>query len=214
LRETRDESQDKEDPEARNRRILGVAALEASGESGFRNLTVAKIAERASLDAESFYSQFPDPSSCFASGYIATVDELAADLLDATKRQATWVLGMRTGLYALGKLIEAEPFLAQGILLEVHVAGGAAQAKRYEVFERLSRAVDTARRENASRHSPPPIAATFILNMIEAVASKWLQEDEPPPFTEAIPDLLYLAASFYFGHEEAERQVRLVSGQD
>ena len=115
---------------------------------------------------------------------------------------------MRSGLSALAKFLETEPLLAGGIFLEVYVAGGAAAAKHDEVFERLSRAVDTARRENASRQSPPPIAAKFILNMIEAAVTKWLQTDEPPPFAKEIPDLLYIAVTFYFGREEAERQGR------
>lgn len=207
MTETRDESQERNDPDARNRRLLGLAALEASGGSGYRNLTVEQIASRAGLGIDSFYTHFDDPPACYASGYSTTVDELVGDLLGVTGRQESWVGGMRAGLRALAKFLETEPLLARGIFLEVYLARGSAQAKRNEVFERLSHAVDTARRENASRHSPPPIAASFILNMIEAAASKWLQADEPPPFTEAIPDLLYVAATFYFGREEAERQV-------
>lgn len=208
MSEIRDESQRREDPGARNRRILGLAALEASGESGYWNLTAEKISARAGLGAETFYSHFEDPAACYASGYVAVVDELAAELLGAAEGQTNWVFSLRASLYALGNFLEAQPLLASGLFLEVYAAGGIATAKHDEVFERLSRAIDTARRENASRHSPPPIAARFILNMIEASVSRWLQTDDPAPFTDAIPDLLYIAATFYFGREEAERQVR------
>ncbi len=208
MTETREESEEREDTDGRKRRILGLAALEASGESGFRNLTAEGIASRAGLGTESFYEQFDDPARCYASGYVTTIEELVADLLAAAKREPSWVLGMRRGLYAVGRFVEAEPLLARGIFLEVYVAGGTAQAKRDEVFERLSRAVDRARRENQSRHSPPPIAAAFILNMVEAAVGRWLQSDAPAPFEDAVPDLLYLAVTFYYGSEEAERQVR------
>lgn len=208
MTKTREESEAREYPDGRNRRILGLAALEASGESGFRKLTVEGIAEWAGLDAESFYEQFDGPAGCYASGYVTTIEDLVADLVAAAKREPSWVLGMRKGLYAVGRFVEAEPLLARGIFLEVYVAGGAAQAKRDEVFERLSRAVDRARRENASRHSPPPIASTFILNMVEAAVARWLQTDEPSPFGDAVPDLLYLAVTFYYGREAADRMVR------
>lgn len=207
MTETRDESQEREDPDARNRRILGVAALEVSGELGYRSLTAELIAERAGLTAEDLYSQFDDPFACYASGYETTVDHLADDLLGVAEDQASWVGGMGAGLSALGRFLETEPLLARGIFLEVYLARGSAEAKRNEVFERLSRVVDTARRENTSRHSPPPIAARFILNMIEAAATRWLRTHDPATFAEAIPDLLYVAATFYFGREEAERQI-------
>lgn len=208
MSETRDESRQGEDPDAQNRRILGVAALETSGDSGYRNLTVEKILQRAGLDRRSFYRCFEDPAACYASGYEATVEDLTADLLAATRRTGRWADGMQASLKGVGRFLETEPSLARGIFLEIYAAGGAAAAKRDEVFERLSHAIDTARRENESRHSPPPIAASLILNMIEAAASRWLQTDDPEPFAKAVPDLLYVAVAFYFGREAAERQVR------
>jgi len=207
LTENRDESEAREDSDARKRRILGLAALEASGEEGYRSLTGEKIAQRAGLGAESFYALFDEPAACYASGYVATAEEFATELLAAAQREAGWTLGMRTGMHELGKFLETEPLLARGIFLEVYLAEEDATAKRDEIFERLSRAVDTARRENASRHSPPPIAARFILNMIEAAATKWLRTEDSAPFAEAIPDLLYVATTFYFGREAAEKLV-------
>jgi AcrR family transcriptional regulator len=197
-----------QEPDARNRRILGLAALEVSGESGYRNLGVDSILQRAGLDHQAFYRCFDDPAACYAAGYVTAVDELTADLLEVAYREESWADRLRAGLESLGRFLEAEPFLARGIFLEFHAAGGGAAAKHDEVFERLSRAVDTARREIESRHSPPPIASTLILNMIEAAASRWLQIGGPEPFAKAVPDLLYVAVAFYFGREEAKRQVR------
>lgn len=206
MTETRDESQQGGDPDARKRRILEVAALEASGEVGYQRLTTEAIVARADLDLETFHRHFATASACYASAYAITVDELVAGLVDSTRSEMSWVEGMRAALDRVGRFLQAEPLLARGILLEVYAAGGAAVVKHDEVFERLSRAIDTARRETEPRHSPPPIAATLILSMIEAAASRWLRE-EPASFTEAIPDLLYLAVFFYFGREEAERQI-------
>lgn len=86
-------------------------------------------------------------------------------------------------------------------------AGGIALARRREVFERLSRAIDRARRETTEpRHSPPPITAAFILSGIEAVALKTLREDGGD-FDEFLPGVLYFSISYYFGDEAAAAEV-------
>jgi AcrR family transcriptional regulator len=189
------------------RRRFGLAALEISGEEGYRKLTVERILGRAELGRESFYGCFENAQSCYAIAYGDTAEELVSELLGLAYQEDGWRSGMRAALAGLGKFLEAEPMLARGMLLQVHVAGGAAIVKRDEVFERLSRAIDTARRENASRHSPPPIAAPVILNAVEAAASKHLRVEEPSRFAESIPDLLFLATAIYFGREAAEAEL-------
>lgn len=167
-----------------------------------------KIVDRAELDRQRFYLCFEDQWACYAAAYADTVEELVADLRHVAERQEGWLPALRAALAGLGRFLEAEPLLARGILLEVHVAGGPAIAKRDEVFERLSRAIDSARRENESRHSPPPIAARLILNTIEAIVSRYLVIGEPERFADAVPDLLYIAVSIYFGRDVAEAELR------
>jgi AcrR family transcriptional regulator len=211
VRETEGHSGGRRKDDAQVRKILELAALEASGESGYRELTVQGIVDRAGLDRRRFYRCFEDQWACYAAAYADTVDELVADLRHVAKRQEGWLPALRAALAGLGTFLEAEPMLARGILLEVHVAGGSAVAKRDEVFERLSRAIDSARRENESRHSPPPIAARLILNTIEATVSRYLVIGEPEQFADAVPDLLYIAVSIYFGRDAAEAEFRRAS---
>jgi hypothetical protein len=93
-------------------------------------------------------------------------------------------------------------------VIQVHVAGGPALTKRYEVFERLTRAIDSARRETiASRHSPPPIAAAFMVGAVEQSVAMALLRGQPERFASAVPDLVSLAATIYFG-ESAGREER------
>ncbi|MDX6634337.1 MAG: hypothetical protein QOF06_540 [Solirubrobacterales bacterium] len=202
-----DGDRDRRNDDARARKTLGLAALETSGEQGYLQLTVQKIIDRAELDRQHFYRCFEDQWACYATAYADTIDELVADLLNVAGRQKEWLPALGSALDGLARFIEAETLLAKGILLEVHVAGGRAITKRNEVFERLSRAIDRARRENASRHSPPPMTAQFILNMIEAAVSRFLTFGEPERFADSIPDLLYIAASTYFGREVAEARL-------
>lgn len=207
MKENREDRGPGEEGEFRTRKILEVAALETSGEFGHRELTVQRITNRAGLDRRDFYRWFDSAEACYAAAYEEVVEEIMADMISVVRRQEGWLRRMRAALASLGETLAAEPLLARGIFIEVHVAGGRAAAKRDEVFERLSRAVDSARREIVSRHSPPPITARLILSMVEATVVKAVMTAEPALFAKAIPDLLYVAVSFYFGPEKAQAEL-------
>jgi AcrR family transcriptional regulator len=191
--------------EATGRREMQLAAVEVSGEVGYRRLTVQRIVDHAGASRARFYKSFADKADCYARGYELAIERLEEDLLGTGATAPDWLAGFRQGLDELARFLRVQPLLAKGLLAEVHVAGGAAMAKRKEVFERLSRAVDAARRENESRHSPPPIAASFILNAVEAAVVRTFSQGEPEEFAASVPDLVYIAASVYFGEDAARR---------
>jgi AcrR family transcriptional regulator len=181
-----------------------VAALAASGELGYRRLSVQAILDRAGLSRPRFYRSYANKADCYARAYEGAIMNLESDLLAVGAAAPDWLAGFRASLERLADFTGADPFVARGVLAEVHVAGGAALAKRSEVFERLSRAVDvTARRETSqSRHSPPPITAAFILNAVESALLREFLECQPGRFAAAIPDLAQIAAAVYFGERK------------
>ncbi len=194
----------REDEQVRLR--LELAVLEASGESGYRRLPVQSVLDRADASRTRFYREFADKADCYAQAYALVLDRLIGELLAEAAAAPDWRGGLAAALDVLDRLTVTEPLLAKGLLAEVHVAGGAAGEKRKEVFERLSRAIDIARRETSvSRHSPPPITAAFILSAIEAAVVETFVLEDAEDFAVTIPDLIYLAVSFYFGEDEAKK---------
>jgi AcrR family transcriptional regulator len=191
------------DREGAIRRRLELAALEASGELGYRQLTVQRILDRSEVSRGRFYKTFVNKADCYAQGYATAIERLEGDMLQRGAEAGDWIGGVRAALEELARFLDSQPLLAKGLLAEVHVAGGAAMAKRKEVFERLSRAIDTARRENESRHSPPPITAAFILNAIEAAVLRTFAQGQPQEFAATVPDLVHITAAAYFGEEAA-----------
>jgi len=185
--------------ERKRRCRMERAALVAAGEVGYRNLAVRHVLARSGEHRSSFYRHFESKADCYARAFETAGDRLCARLLDVAASQRSWTDGLRSALDELAGLLEQDPLLARGILVEAYVAGEPATAKRKEVFERLSRAIDSARRENESRHSPPPIAADFILSAIETTAVNALAQGAPDRFTSAVPELTYLAATVFFG---------------
>jgi AcrR family transcriptional regulator len=186
-------------------RRIGRAAVEVSGEVGYRKLTVALILGGAGVSRTAFYQRFPNRHEAYLAGYETGVLELAEHLLEAGRPGPTWAEGLTAALRQLADFMVGGPSYAGGLLAQVHVAGGAAQDKRKEVSERLSRAVDSARREtHPSRHSPPPIAGEFIVSAIEQSVISALARGVPEEFAATVPDLVGLALSTYFGPQAAD----------
>lgn len=186
---------------------LREAALEAAGEEGYATLSVRKILDRSGVGRSSFYSLFTGKADCFASAYEEAAGELERQLLAPCREAPDWLAGLTGSLAVLADLLAERPAWAAGVLAEAQVAAGAAGARRKEGFERLSRAIDRARRETGSRHSPPPTTAPFILAAIESAAVRSLR-DRGPDFVDAVPGLIRLAASPYLGTEAADEAYR------
>lgn len=178
-----------------------LAALRASGRHGYRRFTVQDILDLTGLSRPRFYRSFGNKEECYVGAYQAGIEALAEELLGAGATAPDWITGFRGSLRQLACFIQRDPEFSRGLLAEVYVARGAAWAKRQEVFERLSRAVDTARRETTSpaRQSPPPITADFILHAAESAVLEGFFRDEIDGFEAAIPSLTRFAAMAYFG---------------
>jgi AcrR family transcriptional regulator len=193
---------DGQDSEARARMM--EAMLEACGERGYRGVTVGDVIRRCGGYRTQFCRHFANKADCYADAYETEIERLNGTLLEAGCAQEGWQAGLCTALAGLASFAGERPTLARGLLVEVHVAGQRALAKREEVFERLSRAVDGARRENKSRHSAPPVTASFMLGVIESAVTTALLEGQPQQFASAVPELEQMVVAAYFGEQGAD----------
>ncbi len=188
-----------EGAEAELRAELGRRAVEIAGEVGYTELTVQRVLERAEISRKRFYGLFADKDECYLQGEREVLARLEAELRAPCESEPDWAAALAASLRHLAAFLETEPLLARGVLVESRIAGGEALELRFEVLERLSRAVDSARRESKSRHSPPPVTARFITAAIEESAVGSLLAGEPERFAASVPDLGRIAALIYFG---------------
>lgn len=179
------------------------AALEACGARGYRDATVQNVIDRYGGHRQQFYKHFASKAACYVAAYESEVERLYATLGKLAAEEGSWQRGLVAVLEGLAEFLCTRPTLARGLLVEVHVAGGPALLKRLEVFERLTRAVDSARHETESRHSPPPVTATFMVGAIEAAVTSALTRARPQDFAEAVPELAQMVLAAYFGDEIA-----------
>jgi AcrR family transcriptional regulator len=188
---------------------FGRAALELAGELGYQQMRTGELIERAGSNRVRFYDAFADKEACFAWAYEAAWEALCERLLGACAAADDWAAGMRGALSYLTRFVGAEPAVAASLLARPGGAGDMVAAKREEVFGRLSRAIDRARRETiASRHPVPPITPRFILSAIQSAALRFLADPDGRSFEEQLPGLLYLAVNYYLGTEAARAEVR------
>jgi AcrR family transcriptional regulator len=193
-------------PGRRNRpareRLL-EAMLMVSGERGYEQISVQDVIERASASRATFYKHFADKEDCFAQAYHEAAGWLYTRLTSLAQRQPSWREGLRTALAELLEFCANQPAMARALLVEVHAAGGAALAEHDLLMERLSHAIDGARREISSRQAPPPVTATFMVGAIETLVRTKLMSDEPETAPEMLPGLLHFVVMQFFGEDAA-----------
>jgi AcrR family transcriptional regulator len=187
----------------RLRERIMEAAIEACGQRGYRDATVQDAIDRYGGHRQQFYKHFAGKAECYAAAYEFEIERLYTALSARAAAEPSWHRGLVAVLSGLAEFLCERPTFARGLLVEVHVAGGPALLKRLEVFERLTRAVDSARHETESRHSPPPVTATFMVGAIEAAVTRSLSRAEPEDFAAAVPELAHMILAAYFGDEIA-----------
>lgn len=175
---------------------IAGAMLEVCGERGYRRASVQAVIDRCGGYRAQFYAHFPNKERCYLEAYEMEAWWLCEEMLKGTeagdRRQC-----LRRALTTLAAYVERNPLRARGLLADVHVVAGPALAIREEVLERLSHALDRARRETGSRHSPPPLTANFIVLAIDAAVTEALLRDTPERFGRMIPEIEELTRLYY-----------------
>jgi len=181
--------------------------LECCGESGYARVSVQRVLERSGCSRSRFYRLFANKSECFRLAYEEEANALAERLLGHCREGGSWRDGVVAAFAELGEYLCEQPLRARALILEVHVAGGAAFQFRDSLFSRFAKALDGARSERStSRYPPPPLAATFMVSTIDTAVAAVLSNDEPASFaTTALPSLLFVLDSAYFGEDAADR---------
>lgn len=183
-------------------RIL-EAMLLTSGELGYEQVAVRNVIERAQTSRATFYKHFEDREDCFAQAYGETTEWLYRRISASASRQATWREGLRAAMAELLEFCANQPGIAKALLVDVHAAGERSLAKRRDLMERLSRALDSARREIPSRQAPPPVTSDFIVGAIDTLLAAKLLDGDGGRAPEMLPGLLHFVVMQYLGEGAA-----------
>ena len=193
------------------RERLLEAMLLVSGELGYERVAVKHVIERARASRATFYKNFEDREDCFAQAHRDASEWLYRRMLGAARRQPTWRDGLRAALAEMLKFCANQPAIAKAVFVEVHAAGEQALAQRRDLMERLSRALDSARREIPTRQAPPPVTSTFMVGAIDTLVCAKLMDGDAATAPEMLPGLLYFVVMQYFGEKAAWEEMTAAS---
>lgn len=193
------------------RERLLEAVLLVSGEIGYEQVAVKHVIERAHASRATFYKYFEDREDCFAQAYGDASEWLFRRMMGAARRRPSWREGLRAALTEMLEFCANQPAIAKAIFVEVHAAGERALAQRRDLMERLSRALDGARREISSRQAPPPVTSTFMVGAIDTLVCAKLMDDDAARAPEMLPGLLYFVVMQYLGEDAAWEEMSAAS---
>jgi AcrR family transcriptional regulator len=193
------------------RERLLEAMLVVSGELGYERVAVRDVIGRGGTSRATFYKHFDDREDCFAQAYHDASEWLRRRLIGAAKRQPSWREGLRAGLAELLEFCANQPAIAKALFVEVHAAGEKALAERRDLMERLSLALDGARRELSTRQAPPPITSTFMVGAIDTLVCAKLMDGDAERAPEMLPGLLHFVVMQYFGEKAAWEELTAAS---
>jgi AcrR family transcriptional regulator len=177
--------------------------LEVVGELGYLRATVDDVIERGACSRTGFYRHFEGKEECCDVAYRYEAERVVAAVLAPCEAGADWSRGLIGALRtALGFAAE-HPARALGLMIMGQVAEGDTAAVQQELFERLTHALDGARRLPGSRHSAPPLTATMLIGAVENLVRGMLVSGAAAQAPELLGDLTYLIVQSYFGEEEA-----------
>jgi AcrR family transcriptional regulator len=193
------------------RERLLEAMLLVAGEMGYEQVAVKHVIERAGASRATFYKHFDDREDCFAQAHRDAGEWLYRRLIGAAKRQPSWREGLRAALSELLEFCARQPAIAKALFVEVHAAGERALAQRADLMERLSRALDSARREISTRQAPPPVTSTFMVGAIDTLVCAKLMDGDGERAPEMLPGLLHFVVLQFFGEKAAWEELTAAS---
>jgi AcrR family transcriptional regulator len=185
------------------RERLLQAVLLVSGEIGYEQVAVRHVIERAKTSRATFYKHFSDREDCFAQAYGDAAEWLYRRLVGAARRQPSWREGVRAALAELLEFCATQPAIARALLVEAHAAGERTLARRRELMERVSRALDAGRGELPGGQAPPSITSDFIVGAVDTLLTAKLMDGDAERAAEMLPGLVHFVVMQYLGESAA-----------
>jgi AcrR family transcriptional regulator len=185
------------------KRVICETMLEVVGDVGYTRATVEDVLERGPCSRAGFYRHFANKEECFEAAYRVEAERLVVAMLTPCESGLDWTRGLIRALRTVLDFAAEHPARAKALLSVAQMAGGSVAAVQQQVFERLTHALDGARRLPGSRHSAPPLTATMMIGAVENLVRGLLFSGEAARAPSLLGDFTYLIVQSYFGDDEA-----------
>jgi AcrR family transcriptional regulator len=185
------------------KRRICETMLEVVGDLGYLRATVDDVIARGACSRTGFYRHFASKEECCEVAYRDEAERLVSEMLAPCESGSDWTEDLIAALRSWLDFAAEHPARTQALLSIGQVSEGAVATLHRQLFERLSHALDRARRLPGSRHSAPPLTATLMIGAVENLVRGLLVSGEAEQAPDLLGDLTYLIVQSYFGDEEA-----------
>jgi AcrR family transcriptional regulator/DNA-binding MarR family transcriptional regulator len=176
-------------------------------QEGYRDLTVGMITARAGVSRRTFYELFSDREDCFLQAFDHALDVLAERVLAAYGSEREWTDRVRAGLAVLLECLDREPALRRLVFVEALAAGPRVLARRTQVLEELTAAVDGGRADGKAPEGVPALAAEGIVGASFGVIYGHLSQRHPEPLVGLLNQLMATIVLPYRGSAAAAEEL-------
>ncbi len=196
------------------RERLLEAMLRVAAAKGYEATTVTDVIEVAGLSRETFEEMFGDKPTCFLEAYDAVFDVLVAHVTAAFEAAGSepWPERIGTGLRALVELLAAEADIARLSMVEVTAAGDDARARYRAALARFTPFLEEGREYSNQAEELPADTARFAIGGATSMIFDEIRAGRGPELVRILPDLVFAVLMPYLGPEEAEAEMRRVTG--
>jgi AcrR family transcriptional regulator len=196
------------------RERLLAAALRATAELGYREMSVQDVLDRSGVSRPTFYEHFENKEACFLAALDAAGGRLRDRIGAATgSADGSWRDRLRVGLEELLRFAADEPDAAATLVVEARAACPAALLRRDELLDHFASCLDDQIRADPPKGSPPAaIASAGVVGGIEALLYSRLNREEVENLEELLPALMYFAVLPFEGPQVASEELAVPVG--
>lgn len=196
------------------RERLLAAALRATAELGYREMSVQDVLDRSGVSRPTFYEHFENKEACFLTALDAAGGRLRRRIASATgAADGNWRDRLRAALEELLRFTADEPDAAATLVVETRAACPAALLRRDELLDHFASCLDDQIRADFPRDSmPSPIASAGVVGGIEALLYSRLNREEVESLEELLPSLMYFAVLPFEGPQVASEELAVPVG--
>lgn len=179
--------------------LYAVAAL--SADKGYPNVTIAEIADRASVSQRTFYDNFANKEEAMLAALDAGSSRMVAEVLPAYRRCADdWPLAIHASIEALLGFGEEDPVFTRLGAVDVYACGERALTQRDDVMAGLELLLVPGYKRAPET---PPVAGEAIGGAIYALIYDQVCSRGPESLPELLPVTTYVTLAPFVGAEEA-----------
>jgi AcrR family transcriptional regulator len=191
-------------------RILS-AMVEVAAEAGYLGAAVAPVVARAGVSRRTFYELFDGREDCFLAAFEWGVSQARQAVVEAYGTQRSWRERVRHALAALLGFLDAEPELARICVIEALGAGRLVLARRGQMLDELTAALDAEAPRGRGTAGKPLLTAEGIVGGAFSVIHgrlleqrmAWDAGEAPGPLVQLHGQLMALIALPYLGPRAA-----------